>query len=262
MMSMSVTMHPIWQSGGVILAVCVFAAMLLQVVAHRFLPLAVRREHTALGAAIFSVIGTTYAVLLAFMATTAWAQYSAAQGLARHEADLLGSIYRASHGIADPAGAAVRGDLMAYLTKVIDVEWPAQIAGRAVPAVEPLLVHLDSAVTGLTPNGAGQSNIQSFLISAVSDVLTVRRDRRLATHGDIPDLVWMVLLSGGGLVVAFSFVLGAPSLALHLLMTAALAASGVLVLLLIVGLSSPFHGTVTIPPDAYAGVLAEITAAP
>ena len=262
MMPMALSMHPIWQSGGIILVGCVLAAMLLQVVAHRILPLAVRREHTALGAAIFSVIGTTYAVLLAFMATTAWQQYSAAQELARHEADLVGSIYRASHGIADPAGAAMRDDLMAYLAKVINVEWPAQVAGRAVPAVEPLLVHLGRMVTGLAPAGAGQANIQNFLVSAVSEVVTVRRDRRLATHGNIPDLVWMVLLSGGGLVVAFSFLLGAPSLLLHLLMTAALAASGVLVLLLVVGLSSPFHGAVTIPPDAYAGVLAEITASP
>jgi hypothetical protein len=45
-------------------------------------------------------------------------------------------------------------------------------------------------------------------------------------------------------------------------MTAALVASGVLVLLLIVGLSSPFHGTVTITPDAYTGVLTEMREAP
>jgi len=41
-------------------------------------------------------------------------------------------------------------------------------------------------------------------------------------------------------------------------MTAVLVASGVLVLLLIVGLSSPVHGAVTIPPEAYVGVLDEM----
>ena len=151
---------------------------------------------------------------------------------------------------------------MAYLAHIIDIEWAAQIAGRTVPATEPLLIHLDRTVLGMTPNGEGQSNIQRFLIGALSDVAMVRRDRRLATHGNIPDLVWMVLLSGGVLVIGFSFVLGAHTPALHLLMTAALVASGVLVLLLIVGLSSPFHGTVTITPDAYTGVLAEMREAP
>jgi hypothetical protein len=262
MMAMSVTMHPIWQSGIVILAVAVAAALLLQMLVHYFVSAELRRRHTVLGAAIFSVIGTTYAVLLAFMATTAWEQYSAAEALARREADLVGAIYRVSQGVADPAGPAIRADLMAYLTQVINVEWPAQVTGRTVAATEPDLADLDRKVIGMMPGTASQSNIQAYLISAASDVAMVRRDRRLATHGTIPNLVWVVLLSGGALMVGFSYVLGAPTQGLHLLMTAALVASGVLVLLLIVGLSSPFHGAVTIPPDAYTALLADLREAP
>jgi hypothetical protein len=211
-----------------------------------------------LGAAIFAVIGTTYAVLLAFMATTAWEQYSDAETLARHEAELIGNIHRVSFAIPDPAGAAIRADVAPYLQRIVTVEWPSQIAGRAVPASEPLLVHLDQTVLGLVPANAGQANAQRFLIDALGEVASLRRDRRLAAHGSIPGLVWVVLLAGGALMVGFSFVLGAPEPAFHLLMTAALVASGVLVLLLIVGLSSPFQGAVTIPPEAYADVLAEI----
>lgn len=258
MMSMSVTMHPIWQSGGVILAVAVAGALVLQMLVHRFLPARLRREHMVLGSAIFSVIGTTYAVLLAFMATTAWEQYSAAEALARHEADLIGKIYRISYVIPDPAGPAIRDDLLAYLTQIINVEWPAQIAGRTVPAAESLPVHLDRTVLAITPSSAVQSHVQSELIDALGDTATMRRDRRLAIHGTIPALVWMVLLSGGALMVGFGYMLGAPTPAVHLLMTAALVASGVLVLLLIVGLSSPFQGAVTISPDAYEAVLVEV----
>ena len=262
MMQMSVTMHPIWQSGGIVLAAAILAALLLQLVVHRLIPITLRREQTELGAPIFAVIGTTYAVLLAFIATAAWEQYSAAEALARHEADLIGNIYRVSHGLPEPAGTQMRAELTAYLTHIIDVEWPAQIAGEAIPPSEPLLTRLDQALLRTKPSDSGQANAQSFLITALSDVATVRRDRRLATHGTIPGLVWVVLVSGGALMVGFSFVLGGPAPALHLLMTAILVASGVLVLLLIVGLSSPFHGALTIPPDAYTGVLAELKASP
>jgi hypothetical protein len=62
-------------------------------------------------------------------------------------------------------------------------------------------------------------------------------------------------------MVAFSFVLGAPYPGLPSLMTAALVASGLPVLLLTVGLSSPFHSAVTIAPDAHAAVLEEMQAA-
>lgn len=260
MMAMSVTMHPIWQSGVFILIAGVAAALLLQMLVHRLLPAPLRRKHIVLGAAIFSVIGTTYAVLLAFMATTAWQQYSDAEALARHEANLAGNIYRVSYALPDPSGTAIRDAVAAYLARVINVEWPAQIAGHPVPAVEPLLIELDRTVFAMVPAGPGQSNLQSFLIGALGDVASLRRDRRMAANGTIPNLVWIVLLSGGALMVGFSFVLGAPTPGFHLLMTAALVASGVLVLLLIVGLSSPFHGSVTIMPDAYADVLAEVTA--
>jgi hypothetical protein len=262
MMAMSATMHPIWQSGGVILAAGIAGALALQLLVHRFLSASVRRQHTALGGVIFSVIGTTYAVLLAFMATTAWEQHSAAEALARQEANLIGRLYSASQGISDPMGAAIRADLRAYLVQIIDVEWPAQIAGRKVPVSEPHLDRLDQMIFGLVPANAGQSNLQQFLIGVASDLTAARRDRRLATHGTIPGLVWVILLSGGALVVAFSFILGAPVQGLHLLMTAALVASGLLVVLLIVGLSSPFHGAVTISPEPYAGVLDEMPQTP
>ncbi len=262
MMSMAVTMHPIWQSGAIIMAVGIAGALLLQILVQRFVPARLRQEHTVLGSAIFSVIGVTYAVLLAFMATTAWEQYSAAEALARQEADLIGKIYQVSHAVSEPTGTVMRADLAAYLAHIIDVEWPAQIAGRTVPAAEPLLAHLDRTALAFMPSNAVQSNVQTYLITALSDVASVRRDRRLATHGTIPNLIWVVLLSGGALMVGFSFVLGGPTRAMHLLMTATLVASGILVLLLIIGLSSPFHGAVTIPPSAYIEVLAEVHAAP
>jgi hypothetical protein len=260
MMSMSVTMHPIWEAGTIILGAVVLIALLLQVLVQRLLPATLRQQHIALGGAIFAVIGTTYAVLLAFMATTAWEQYSAAQDLARHEADLIGSIYHASRGLPEPAGQSIRADLTAYLTRIIEVEWPAQITGRRLPADESLLTDLDRIVLSAIPANTRETVVEDFLIRALNDVETARRDRRLASAGSIPDLVWMVLLSGGALVVGFNFMLGGPALGLHMLMTAALVASGVLVLLLIVGLSSPFHGSVTISPSAYVEVLAEMQA--
>jgi hypothetical protein len=252
MMSMTVTMHPIWQTGAVILVLAIAAALALQLLVHQALPAPIRQEHTLLGGAIFSVIGTTYAVLLAFMASTAWGQYSAAEDLARHEANLIASFHAASQGVADPAGAGLRSDARAYLDHIIDAEWPAQIAGHPVPATEALLTRLQQRL--LTLPEADRAKLQGMF----DEITDARRDRRLATHGTIPDLVWIVLLSGGVLVVAFSFVLGAPTQGLHLVMTGALVASGVLVLLLIIGLSSPFHGAVTIAPDAYRAVRAEM----
>ena len=256
--SAAAAMHPIWQSGAILLAAAVAGALVLQLAAQRMLPTMLRQEHTVLGAAIFTVIGTTYAVLLAFMATTAWQQYSAAGDLARHEADALGNIYLLSRGLSEPSGGTVRSQTRAYAANVVDVEWPALVAGRDLPASEPLLVQLSRTIVGVVPADARETAAQAALIKYVGEVAVGRRDRRLASHGTIPDLVWLVLLSGGALMIGFSFLLGGPAPGVHLAMTAALVASGVLVILLIIGLSSPFRGPVTIPPDAYVQLLSEI----
>ena len=57
MTSMLVTMHSVWQSAIAVLGVTIAAALMLQVIVQRFLSHRLRREHTELGTAIFSVIG-------------------------------------------------------------------------------------------------------------------------------------------------------------------------------------------------------------
>ena len=257
-MSSTTTMYPIWQGGAILLIAAVAAALMLQILVQKMLPVMLRQEHTVLGAAIFTVIGTTYAVLLAFMATTAWEQYSAAGKLAQHEANALGSIHLLSRGLSEPVGETVRAQTRSYVANIVAVEWPALVAGRDLPASEPLLMQLSRTIVGVVPSNGRETNAQDALLRFVNEIAADRRDRRLAASGTIPDLVWHVLLLGGALMIAFSFLLGGPRLAVHLAMTAALVASGLLIILLIIGLSSPFHGAVTIPPNAYVQVLSEM----
>ena len=129
-MSTASTTHPVWQVGAILLLATVAVALVLQLIVQTILPAMLRQEHTVSGAAIFTVIGTTYAVLLAFMATTAWEQYSAAESLAGHEADAIGSIYLASRGLNEPVGGIRRSDTKAYVANVIAVEWPTLVTGH------------------------------------------------------------------------------------------------------------------------------------
>ncbi len=185
-MAAMATMQPIWETGVILLMVTVAGALVLQLAVHKTLPAMLRQEHNVLGAAIFTVIGTTYAVLLAFMAMTAWEQYSAAETLARHEADAIGSIHLLSRGLPDPVGGLVRAETRAYVENVIGDEWPALIAGRILPADEPLLTQLSRTIVGVRPSAAQESNAQAELIKFVCDIATDRRGRRLVAHGTIP----------------------------------------------------------------------------
>ena len=59
--------YPIWAVGLLLMGAAVFGAILLELCARRLLPIELRRRHNDVAAAIFSIIGVTYAVMLAFV---------------------------------------------------------------------------------------------------------------------------------------------------------------------------------------------------
>jgi hypothetical protein len=65
---------------------------------------------------------------------------------------------------------------------------------------------------------------------------------------------------GGALTVAFASLLGVPSLGMHLAMSAALAISGALVLIMIIALNNPFRGDFRVSADPLEQVIAQVRA--
>jgi len=74
----------------------------------------------------------------------------------------------------------------------------------------------------------------------------------------IPGVVWFVAILGGGLTIAFGSFFGAPSLRMHLAMSATLAASGAIMLILVIALSNPFRGDFRVSTEPFDRVLSQI----
>jgi hypothetical protein len=94
--------YPIWAVGLLLVGAAVFGAILLELCARRLLSIELRRRHNDVAAAIFSIIGVTYAVLLAFVAMLAWEGFNRAKGASYAEAARIGNVYNLSAGFADP----------------------------------------------------------------------------------------------------------------------------------------------------------------
>src|SRR6516165_6471917 len=98
----TVYQYPIWVVGLLIVGATVFGAVLLELCARRLLPIALRQRHNDVAAAIFSIIGITYAVLLAFVAMLAWEGFNRAKAASYAEAARIGDVYNAAIGFGDP----------------------------------------------------------------------------------------------------------------------------------------------------------------
>ena len=155
----------------------------------------------------------------------------------------------------------MRDDILGYTRFVVNVEWPEQADGHAVDRASPDLSDMDRIALEIRPTDATNGALRSMLLESIMRLRDARQERLLAAQTTIPGIVWFVMLLGGGLTIAFGSFLGAPSLRMHLAMSAALALSGALVVILIVALSNPFRGDFRVSTAPFDEVLAQIVQA-
>ncbi len=99
-----------------------------------------------------------------------------------------------------------------------------------------------------------------LLIQAVERLWDARQEILLAAQTTVSGIVWFVLIVGGALTVAFGSFLGAQSLWMQLAMSAVLAASGMLVLILIIALSNPSRGDFRVSAAPFEHALSRMEA--
>ena len=252
--------YPIWAVGLLLVGAAVFGAVVLELCARRLLPIELRQRHNDVAAAIFSIIGVTYAVLLAFVAMLAWEGYNRAKAATYAEATLVGDVYNLSAGFTDPEKASIRNEIVGYARRVVTVEWPAQAEGRMVDPDSIYLNGLNRMALALHPSGQADGDVHSLLLQTLERLWDARQERLLAAQTAIPGIVWFVVIAGGALTVAFGSFLGAPSLRMQLAMSSVLAASGALVLILIIALSNPFRGDFRVSTAPFDQVLSRMDA--
>jgi hypothetical protein len=246
--------------GLLLVVLAALGAAFLDLAARQFLSIELRRRHNDVAAAIFSVIGLTFAVLLAFVAMLAWEGFNKAKATSYTEAARILDVYNVSSGFADPEMSSMRDAIIGYVETVVRVEWPAHAEGRTVDRGEAYLEKLNRVTISLKPSSLADGNLHALLLQSVARLSDARQQRLLAAETSIPAVVWIVMLVGGGLTIAFGSLLGVSSLGLHIAMSAVLAISGALVLILIIALSNPFRGDFRVSTQPFDKVLETIQA--
>jgi Protein of unknown function (DUF4239) len=253
--------YPLWGVALLLTGLSAVAAVSLELLVRRFVSVEFRRRHNDAAAAIFSIIGVTFAVLLAFVAMLAWEGFNKAKAASHAEAGLVLEVYNVSLGFPEPQRGALRDDIVGYLEAVTLAEWPAQAEGRDIDRGSAYLDQLNRVATAPPPAAGDRPGLQEMLAQSLYRLWEARQQRLLAAETTIPAVVWIVTILGGGLTIAFASFLGVPNLAMHLAMSAVLAVSGTLVLILIIALSNPFRGDFRVSTRPFDQVLARIEAA-
>lgn len=243
---------PTWLSGLAIVLLAMLGSLIVQIALHRFASVEFRERHTAAVTAIFSIIGITYAVLLAFVAMLTWEGFNRARAATFEEAGAVAELHRLTEAMPESTATALRAALDDYVRSVVEIEWPAQTGGHLNLSGERWLRTLHATIGAERPVDPGAANVQAQFLAELAALSAARQGRLLSVQATVPAVVWVVVLAGGALLVLFSSLLGAQSYRLHLLMTALLTASGAMVIVLIVSLDNPFRSDFRISPAAYS----------
>jgi hypothetical protein len=247
-------------TGLLLVAVATVLAVVGMVLVQRLVATERRKQHNDVAGFIYAVLGVSYAVLLGLMLIAVWEQWNAAEAVASDEANELAGIFWFAHALPQPEGRHIQELARSYAQVVVEEEWPLMEQGRASPQAWASLDELRGAVLGLDPPTAAQQTPYSQaryneVLEQLHGLGDARRERLLAAGEGLPTILWVVLIGGGAITIAFTYLFGLASTVVHTLMVAALAVVLSLSLFSIAALDHPFRGDVRIHPDGFEQVL-------
>ena len=229
----------------------VAGSLLLLGLFHRFLPLELRSAHNDVAGFTIAIVGVIYAVLLAFIAVSAWESHGKAQEVVQTEVNMVGNLYVDSVGLPPEVRFQIWRSLRDYTRTVIDVEWPSQHQGQVNLTGWASLITLNSTLAGFRPIDGATIALRSDLMRTADELYQARRNRLEAATSGIPAVMWAITLSGGALTIIFSFFFGMPDFRIHLAFTGMLSVSLALVIVLILALDRPFRGDLAISTQRF-----------
>lgn len=206
----------------------------------------------------FAVVGVLYAVILAFVVVAVWQNYADTETAVRKEATTVLDLHRLSFVLPEPDGTSIRRHAYDYVTQVRDLEWPAMARGLSSPAAARELADLSQAIFDGRPEALKDLALYQYALSLLTAINDNRSERLESSDGSVPPVLWLALLAGGAITLAYPAFFGSSNPIAQILMTAALAALVALTLFVALVLDFPFSGEVRISDAPFGQALAQM----
>ncbi|HZP23049.1 MAG TPA: DUF4239 domain-containing protein [Terriglobales bacterium] len=226
-------------------------AVLFLFVVGRISPSTRRRESNDFTGAVVAVIGTTYAVILAFTLSGVWYMFQSAQANEEQEANALTNVYRIATQLQDPNAKGIQELCVRYADNALHREWPALDTGVMPPEGGKLINQLWQ-LAGQAQAHAQPDAIAAYqLMEELRGLTQYRRLRVMQGRESLPGILWAVLILGGVITVAAACFFGVPNFRFHVLQVLVLSFLIALILVAIADIDRPYQGVVKVDPHGF-----------
>lgn len=216
-------------------------------------PASSRMQHNEIIGWQINVFGTIYAIILGFMLYNTWAAFQTAKQNAGGEATALVNVARLGRGLPQPQSAALWSEARDYASIVVNKEWPAMQHDRFAPESHIAIERMWATLISVQPQTPAQQAALGQAWSEISILSNHRRMRRIEMTDSLPGIMWVVLDTGGVLLLLFGCLFGSRHRKLHLFLVLSLAFMLSLLLLTVAGIDRPFQGWLHVPVEAFQG---------
>jgi len=210
-----------------------------------------RREHNDFTGAVVAVIGTTYAVILAFTLSGVWYMFQQAQANEEQEANALVNVFRIAGQLDDPSAKEIQEHCVRYADNALRREWPA-MRNVELPPENGQIINQLWVLAGQAQARARPDAIAAYqLMEELRGLTQYRRLRAMQNREALPGILWAVLIAGGIITVAAACFFGVPNFRFHLLQVLVLSFLISLVLVAIADIDRPYQGPVRVQPEGF-----------
>jgi hypothetical protein len=206
---------------------------------------------------MFGMVGTAWAVLLAFVVFAAFESYADAKAGADREASALVELSRTAAFFPTVQRDAFDGLLLCYGRAVVNLEWQTMRYGRRNPAVTTWARRIAVDAKRLSLRTPRRQVAFGQLLQLENQRMEGRRTRIAEAHPTVPLPLWVILVAGGAVnvLIVLMFTDRRERAAVQALIMAFVAAMVTGSLLIVWFLDHPYGGhTGSIKPDGMSSV--------
>jgi hypothetical protein len=202
---------------------------------------------------IASNFGVFYAVLLGLLTIMTFeANKKLVDNIGRETAS-LSALYHTADGYPNPLRSDLKAQLRDYTRYVIDKDWPAHRKGLVLMGGEHRLSAFRQAVLSFEPTNETQKLLQREMLGYLNTMTMARELRLQGVSEAIPGVLWMTVILGALLTIAFVWMLHMEWKS-QLLLSAAAAFFLGLMIFLIYSMDRPLRGAVSLDPHPFESV--------
>ena len=250
-MSRALVQWNLWLLGIVMVIGIPLVAITVQAVLRRAVPSIIAGEHNDVAGFLIAVVGVVYAVTLAFIVIVTWEEFREARDTVEQEAGSLRSLYRDSQSLPEPTRSRMSDLTVRYAEVVAGEEWEAMDGGGSSRVAFDLVGEMFATLGGVTTSTSTQETFLADALVRLNDVTEDRADRLTVAEEGPVSILWVAIILGGVITVGFALIFGVSDERLHYLMIGGFAAVLALQILVILVLSHPFSGDVSVTPEPF-----------